>query len=182
MNANVRILAVFCVAMVIGSPISAIAQKSSEDQAREISRILLSAAKTREDSAQAAAVLIEYYTSRDVLAGKGRFPPSAPQSVRAEWFSKKMMANARNHDDSLRARDIVRAARAGEIVVDRDGYVPLRLGMRASAVILLRGSPERINTTTTIAGMEAQQWVYANGTYFYFKNGVLTGIQESTGR
>lgn len=39
------------------------------------------------------------------------------------------------------------------------------------------GKPESINTTTTQSGT-LEQWVYSNGNYLYFKDGVLTTIQE----
>jgi hypothetical protein len=39
------------------------------------------------------------------------------------------------------------------------------------------GKPQKINTTTNKWG-ESQQWVYGNGGYLYFENGVLTSIQN----
>jgi hypothetical protein len=39
------------------------------------------------------------------------------------------------------------------------------------------GKPESINTTTTQSGT-LEQWVYSNGNYLYFQDGVLTTIQE----
>lgn len=39
------------------------------------------------------------------------------------------------------------------------------------------GKPESINTTTSHSGTR-EQWVYSNGNYLYFENGVLTTIQE----
>lgn len=39
------------------------------------------------------------------------------------------------------------------------------------------GYPDRINKTTNAYGVR-EQWVYGNGRYLYFENGVLTTIQE----
>ncbi|MCD2346247.1 ankyrin repeat domain-containing protein [Clostridium guangxiense] len=39
------------------------------------------------------------------------------------------------------------------------------------------GKPNHINTTTTANGKE-EQWVYGYSTYIYFKNGIVTAIQN----
>lgn len=39
------------------------------------------------------------------------------------------------------------------------------------------GSPQKVNTTTNKYGT-SEQWVYGNGKYLYFNDGILTSIQE----
>jgi len=39
------------------------------------------------------------------------------------------------------------------------------------------GRPRRVNTTSTAAG-KTEQWVYGDGRYLYFTNGILTAVQE----
>lgn len=39
------------------------------------------------------------------------------------------------------------------------------------------GMPEKVNKTTTAYGL-SEQWVYGNRKYLYFKDGILTSIQE----
>lgn len=52
------------------------------------------------------------------------------------------------------------------------------IGMAAGEVIANSwGYPERINKTTNARGVR-EQWVYGNGRYLYFDNGVLVTIQE----
>jgi hypothetical protein len=54
----------------------------------------------------------------------------------------------------------------------------VRLGMAPADVEASSwGKPQKINTTTNKWG-ESQQWVYGNGGYLYFENGVLTSIQN----
>lgn len=54
----------------------------------------------------------------------------------------------------------------------------VRLGMTPADVEASSwGKPQKINTTTNKWG-ESQQWVYGNGGYLYFENGVLTSIQN----
>lgn len=39
------------------------------------------------------------------------------------------------------------------------------------------GRPEKVNTTTNAYGVR-EQWVYGNGNYLYFRDGILTSIQN----
>jgi hypothetical protein len=53
-----------------------------------------------------------------------------------------------------------------------------RIGMRALDVMLSRwGAPQHTNKTTSARGT-SEQWVYGDGKYLYFENGILTAIQE----
>lgn len=52
------------------------------------------------------------------------------------------------------------------------------IGMSAERVLLSSwGKPEKINRTINQFG-EREQWVYDGGSYLYFKDGVLTSIQN----
>lgn len=51
------------------------------------------------------------------------------------------------------------------------------LGMTKEAVILSWGNPKDINKTVGSWGVH-EQWVYTNGKYLYFENGLLTSWQE----
>lgn len=54
----------------------------------------------------------------------------------------------------------------------------VRIGMsRDDALASMWGKPASINTTTTANGTR-EQWVYGNGNYLYFVNGILTSIQN----
>lgn len=50
------------------------------------------------------------------------------------------------------------------------------VGMTAEQAYMSRGKPKEINKTITVNGTN-EQWVYAIGSYLYFDNGVLTGMQ-----
>ena len=51
------------------------------------------------------------------------------------------------------------------------------VGMTAEQARMSWGKPEEINKTITGNGKN-EQWVYGSGSYLYFDNGVLTGIQN----
>jgi hypothetical protein len=54
----------------------------------------------------------------------------------------------------------------------------IRIGMTIQNVIDSSwGRPEKINKTITASGT-SEQWVYLNGGYLYFENGLLTTIQQ----
>jgi len=53
------------------------------------------------------------------------------------------------------------------------------VGMTKDAVLEgAWGSPEKKNITETAAGI-SEQWVYGNGRYIYFENGIVTAIQRT---
>ncbi len=47
----------------------------------------------------------------------------------------------------------------------------------ADALASSWGKPKKVNRTTRASGVR-EQWVYGNGNYLYFDNGVLTSIQN----
>lgn len=51
------------------------------------------------------------------------------------------------------------------------------IGMTAEQVINIMGNPTDINRTTT-ANSIREQWVYRNGRYVYFEDGIVIAIQE----
>ena len=54
----------------------------------------------------------------------------------------------------------------------------VRIGMNKETFRLCFGvSPTKINTTATANGTH-EQWVYPDGRYYYFTNGILTAIQN----
>ena len=55
----------------------------------------------------------------------------------------------------------------------------VKIGMTSKQVIndTKWGKPDEINRTTTQYQV-SEQWVYGNGNYLYFENGVLTTIQN----
>lgn len=52
----------------------------------------------------------------------------------------------------------------------------IRLGMTSKLVRCIYGAPVDVNTTVTGSGAR-EQWVYGEGEYLYFTNGVLTAAQ-----
>ncbi|RYY36799.1 MAG: hypothetical protein EOP46_05060 [Sphingobacteriaceae bacterium] len=53
----------------------------------------------------------------------------------------------------------------------------VEIGMTKDQVFLSRGRPTKVNNSTGGGGM-ADQWVYGDNTYFYFRNGKLATIQN----
>jgi len=53
----------------------------------------------------------------------------------------------------------------------------VKLGFTTEMCILSWGYPDKINKTTGSYGVH-EQWVYGNGRYLYFENGILTTIQN----
>ncbi|MCC7041085.1 MAG: hypothetical protein IT516_12325 [Burkholderiales bacterium] len=54
----------------------------------------------------------------------------------------------------------------------------VRIGMTQDEVLASSwGKPHHVNTTTTSYGVR-EQWVYDSGNYLYFRNGILTTIQN----
>ena len=53
----------------------------------------------------------------------------------------------------------------------------VRIGMTSEMCRLGWGKPNKINRTTTTYCVR-EQWVYGNGNYLYFEDGVLTAIQN----
>jgi len=52
------------------------------------------------------------------------------------------------------------------------------IGMTKENVLLSSwGKPKKINKTTTSSGI-IEQWIYENGRYLYFEDGILTTIQD----
>ncbi|WP_409174828.1 hypothetical protein [Brevibacillus fortis] len=87
--------------------------------------------------------------------------------------------------DGVLAEEIKKAQRkygTGIIVRDREQQSKIidkpQIGMTAEEVLKTRwGTPEDINTTTTVYGTN-EQWVYSSDRYVYIENGVVTTIQE----
>jgi hypothetical protein len=56
----------------------------------------------------------------------------------------------------------------------------VRIGMAPHEVVASSwGKPQRINRTTSASGVR-EQWVYANGNYLYFEDGLLATISTRT--
>lgn len=51
------------------------------------------------------------------------------------------------------------------------------IGMTAEQARMSWGKPKEINKTIT-GNVKHEQWVYGSGSYIYFENGILTGIQN----
>jgi hypothetical protein len=52
----------------------------------------------------------------------------------------------------------------------------VKIGMTKEMAVLAWGKPKDINETI-LKNLKSEQWVYNNGNYIYFTNGVLSGIQ-----
>lgn len=53
----------------------------------------------------------------------------------------------------------------------------VRIGMNKKECILSWGQPEDINKTI-VENVTSEQWIYSSSSYLYFKNGILTSIQN----
>lgn len=78
-------------------------------------------------------------------------------------------------DEAKRKADLIRryGAQKGKLI--SEGII--EVGMTKRMCIEAWGSPEKINTTSSTAGVH-EQWVYGAGYYVYFENGVITTIQH----
>lgn len=64
----------------------------------------------------------------------------------------------------------------GEAIFNRLMKGQIWIGMTDEMFVELKGKPDKINRTVVASGT-SEQWVYG-GTYYYFKNGTLTGWQD----
>lgn len=60
------------------------------------------------------------------------------------------------------------------VSIQAGGVVP---GMNRCGALAAWGRPQKVNTTTTTHSTN-EQWVYGNGNYLYFKNEILTSVQN----
>ena len=101
-----------------------------------------------------------------------------------QWCLRKV-SNWKYHDyEILRLHaEVLKEEQASEKVEAEKARVSklpgVRIGMTAGQVLTNSswGSPNSINRTVT-ARRTSEQWVYGNGNYLYFSNGVLTAIQN----
>ncbi|HAV36107.1 MAG TPA: hypothetical protein DCX52_07070 [Massilia sp.] len=127
------------------------------------------------------ALATQYAVEQERKAREAEEKRLAQQAQEAQWAAakedrdRKLAANlATALAQAEAAEKAVHQERLREI--KRKGGV--RLGMtpkqvRASAW----GTPQRVNRTTNKSGV-FEQWVYGNGGYLYFENGVLASIQN----
>ena len=54
----------------------------------------------------------------------------------------------------------------------------IRIGMTAEQIRAAWGKPEKVNSTITARGTH-EQWVYGDGQYVYFDEGVMRSLQQS---
>lgn len=78
-------------------------------------------------------------------------------------------------DEAKRKADLIRryGAQKGKLI--NEGII--EVGMTKRMCIETWGSPEKINTTSSTAGVH-EQWVYGAGYYVYLENGIITTIQH----
>lgn len=76
--------------------------------------------------------------------------------------------------------DAKKKAKAVEVAAIKQAAKPgARLGMTQKQVVTTTnwGKPQSVNRTTSRRGTR-EQWVYGNGNYLYFEDGILTTIQN----
>ena len=78
--------------------------------------------------------------------------------------------------DAQREEKIIRKIGKAKYNDLKLGYI--WLGITTEMAIVSRGQPEDINTSTGSWGTH-EQWVYSDGTYLYFENGILTAHQKN---
>jgi len=108
---------------------------------------------------------------------------------KATWWLEERVANpvwyvgSKPVDESMWVEDYKaclkerkRAAAHAKAQAAKPG---VQIGMSGEQVIKTTswGRPDRVNRTTTTHGT-LEQWVYRSGGYLYFRNGVLTTIQN----
>lgn len=95
-----------------------------------------------------------------------------------QQYVKDVTANRAKNQTILEdfRKKIAKAAQAEKIRKAKPG---VKIGDRADFVIKNSswGKPNSINRTTNKYGTH-EQWVYGDGNYLYFENGVLTSIQN----
>lgn len=136
----------------------------------------LAACEDQEAEHQRLVARKEYWSALGVLfdcaaqAGDPRLlelirETEALAKQQAEDASKEMKAREQRYrEEQERAQELQRRT--------------VRLGMTQRQVLQKGwGPPQRINRTTTGHGT-FEQWVYGDGNYLYFRNGILTAIQN----
>ena len=101
-------------------------------------------------------------------------PPPAPPEKAAEVAQAAPVIPAEAPQKSDPAAEA--ASKKAELAKWKKEGVTI--GMTAERALLSSwGKPEKINRTTNEFGVR-EQWVYGGGNYLYFKDGVLTSIQN----
>lgn len=86
-------------------------------------------------------------------------------------------ASTPNSTPALNNPETVADSKESDFTEAPDLICAPRIGMTKEQVrVSTWGQPKKINTTTTANGV-TEQWVYSRG-YIYFKNEVVTTIQE----
>jgi hypothetical protein len=130
-------------------------------------------------AADRAAVAAEFAKDRITIISKMKSLIGAASYDRAlELARHYMYVNDTELDALARQAEEKRQAKR---VADEKAYAKMQgvtLGMTQEQVQETRwGRPQSKNRTTTVHGT-SEQWVYGNGRYLYFTNGVLTAIQD----
>ena len=100
------------------------------------------------------------------------------QFSRLDALDKSLADKYRHLIPSLNALMKAEEQKRAQEIAKQKKSEGVRLGMTPADVEASRwGKPQRINNTTNKWGVK-QQWVYGNGNYLYFENGVLTSIQN----
>ena len=102
----------------------------------------------------------------------------APQAEIEQAKKTAQLAAQKSESENLskqikETEEKIEALKAREI----SGFKTVRLGMTQQECLDLAGHPKEVNRTKNAAGSLAQ-WVYHDGRYLYFDNGILTSIQD----
>lgn len=97
---------------------------------------------------------------------------SAQAKIAAE--KKELENKQRNERANERRKELI--SKYGEEIGIKVYNGEIFIGMTKQMCLDAKGSPQRINTTTSVYG-KREQWVYY-GEYLYFENGILTTIQD----
>ena len=103
------------------------------------------------------------------------FPPDFAPEVGREIRAQR---DQRRQEDEDRAEALAGERAARDCAAQRRQAGTAWIGMTwRQAMYCGWGRPQHVNRTTT-ASRVSEQWVYPNGSYLYFDNGLLTAIQN----
>lgn len=97
----------------------------------------------------------------------------SPSDVLYEEARQRSIVNKKEREESIKEFERERAKEKRKEEEEKR----VRIGMNYDEVKNRWGKPNDINTTTTKYGV-TEQWVYPNGKYIYFEDGVVTTIRE----
>lgn len=117
----------------------------------------------------------KFSNKNNIIAGKFMEPQAYAKQQKAKASAAKAQKEASEKAAAERVQRLIKAYGEKKANMILQGEVAI--GFTKTMCREAWGSPRSVNTTET-ARVIHEQWVYGNGRYLYFDNGVLTSIQR----